>query len=144
MSKTFDIGDTIRIKWIEGIVEEINLNYTKMMSTEGKVVYVPNRTLNIEYLENITRRRFYLYTFKVPFKKAGNSPSYVEDTLMYIEGKLWEYDPIEITMDYEIPNAVDFVYVFSVKLPLENREFERDIRSFLIPYIFPVEEKKTS
>lgn len=136
LSKTFEIGDTIKIKGIEGIVEEINLNYTKVMSTEGKVVYIPNRTLNTENLENLTRRRFYLYIYKVPFKKNIGDPDKVHDMLMFIEWKIWEYSPIEIEIKSEIPNATDFVYIFEVKVPEENDDFDKEIREFLIPYIF--------
>lgn len=137
MSKTFEIGDTIRIKGVEGIVEEINLNYTKIMNTEGKVVYIPNRTLNTEQLENLTRRRFYLYSYKVPFKKTIGDPEKIRDMLMIIEWKIGEYAPISIEIKTEIPNANDFVYVFDVKVPEENDDFDREIREFLIPYIFP-------
>ena len=137
LSKTFEIGDTIRIKNIEWIVEEINLNYTKMMSTEGKVIYIPNRTLNTENLENLTRRRFYLYSYKVPIKKGIWDPEKVRDILMIIEWKISEYSPIDIEIKTEIPNANDFVYIFEVKVPEESDEFDRNIREFLIPYIFP-------
>lgn len=136
LSKTFEIGDTIKIKGIEGIVEEINLNYTKIMSIEWKVVYIPNRTLNTESLENLTRRRFYLYTYKIPFKKNIGDPDKVHDMLMLIEGKIGEYSPIEIQIHSEIPNATDFVYIFEVKVPEQNDDFDREIREFLIPYIF--------
>ncbi len=85
MSRTFEIGETIRVKNLEGIVEEINLNYTKIMSDEGKVVFMPNRVLNTEQIENLSRRRFYVYVFKVPFKKTCGDPSSVIDTLMLIE-----------------------------------------------------------
>lgn len=85
MSRTFEIGETIRVKNLEGIVEEINLNYTKIMSDEGKVVFMPNRVLNTEQIENLSRRRFYVYVFKIPFKKTCGDPSSVIDTLMLIE-----------------------------------------------------------
>lgn len=107
------------------------------MSTEWKVVYIPNRTLNTENLENLTRRRFYLYTYKVPFKKTIGNPDTIEDMLMMIEGKIGEYAPIDIEIKTEIPNANDFVYIFEVKVPEESSEFDREIRKFLIPYIFP-------
>ncbi len=139
MSKTFEIGETIRVKNLEGIVEEINLNYTKIMSTEGKVVFMPNRVLNTEQIENLSRRRFYLYTFKIPFKKSCWDPENVKDSLMIIEWKINEYDPISLIITTEIPNATDFVYILSVDMPEENSDFEREIREFLIPYIFPKE-----
>ena len=141
MSKTFEIGETIRVKWVEGIVEEINLNYTKIMSDEGKVIFMPNRVLNTEQIENLSRRRFYIHTFKVPFKKSGGDPDFIRDTLMLIEWKINEYAPMEIEIKSEIPNATDFVYIFNVTLPEENEEFETEIRNYLISYIFPRESK---
>lgn len=140
MSKTFEIGETIRVKNLEGIVEEINLNYTKIMSDEGKVVFMPNRVLNTEQIENLTRRRFYVYTFKVPFRKTIGDPDIIKYTLMLIEGKINEYSPISIDITTEIPNATDFVYCLKVDMPEKNEDFARDIRNFLIPYIFPKSE----
>ncbi len=136
MSRIFDIGETIRVKNTEGIVEEITLNYTKIMSESWQVVFIPNRILNVEQIENITRRRFIVYTYKIPFKKAGTNPAEIKDRLMIIEGKINEYAPISIEITTEIPNANDFVYCIDVKLPEENEEFDRSIRTFLIPYIF--------
>ncbi len=137
MSKTFEIGDTIRIKMLEWIVEEINMNYTKIMSSEGKVVYIPNRSLSTEQIENLTRRRFFVYTYRVPFKKTLGDPKEVKNILSIIEGKLSEYAPIDIKITTEIPNANDFVYVFTVKVPEEDDEYDREIREFLVPFIFP-------
>ena len=111
------------------------------MNTEGKVVYIPNKIISAESLENLTRRRFYLYTFKVPFKKSIGQPEVIKDMLMLIEGKISEYDPIDIAISTEIPNANDFVYVFEVEMPEENKDFEREIRDYLVPFIFPKESK---
>ncbi len=136
MSRIFDIGETIRVKNTEGIVEEITLNYTKIMSESGQVVFIPNRILNVEQIENITRRRFIVYKYKIPFKKSGTDPMEIRDRLMIIEGKINEYAPISTEITTEIPNANDFMYCIEVKLPEENEEFDREIRTFLIPYIF--------
>lgn len=141
LSKMFEIGDTIRIKWHEGVVEEITLSYTKIMNTEGKVVYIPNKIISAESLENLTRRRFYLYVFRVPFKKSIGHPELVKDMLMLIEWKISEYDPINISISSEIPNANDFVYVFEVQMPEENSDFEKEVRDYLVPFIFPKETK---
>lgn len=141
LSKMLEIGDTIRVKWHEWVVEEITMSYTKIMNIEGKVVYIPNKILSTESLENLTRRRFYLYIFRVPFKKTIWHPDTVKDMLMLIEGKIAEYDPIDISISNEIPNANDFVYVFEVQMPEENKDFEKEIREYLVPFIFPKENK---
>ena len=113
------------------------MNYTKIMSSEGRVVYIPNRSLSTEQIENLTRRRFFVYTYRVPFKKTLGDPKEVKNILSIIEGKLSEYAPIEIKITTEIPNANDFVYVFTVKVPEEDDEYDKEIREFLVPFIFP-------
>jgi small-conductance mechanosensitive channel len=137
MSKMFEIGDTIRIKSHEGVVEEISMSYTRMTNQEGKLVYIPNKILASESLENLSRRRFFLYTFRVPFKKSIGSPKKARDMLHLIEGKITEYDPLKIEIKTEIPNANDFVYIFEVRMPEEDTDFEREIREFLVEYVFP-------
>ena len=107
------------------------------MDINGKVVFIPNRTLNTENLENLTRRRFFVYTYKVPFKKGIGDADKIKDSIMFIEGKIGEYAPISITITTEIPNANDFVYVFEVKVPEADEEFDKEIQEFLIPFIFP-------
>jgi small-conductance mechanosensitive channel len=67
------------------VVEEITMSYTKIMNTEGKVVYIPNKIISVESLENLSRRRFFLYNFRVPFKKSIGQPDVVKDMLMMIE-----------------------------------------------------------
>jgi hypothetical protein len=61
--------------------------------------------------------------------------------LMMIEWKISEYDPIDISISTEIPNANDFVYLFEVQMPEENKDFEREVRDYLVPFIFPKEIK---
>ena len=107
------------------------------MSSEGKVVYIPNRSLSTEQIENLTRRRFFVYTYRVPFKKTLGDPKEVKNILSIIEGKLSEYDQIDTKIKTEIKNAKDFVYVFTVKVPEEDDEYDREIREFLVPFIFP-------
>lgn len=136
MSKKFDIGDTISVKGVQGIVEEVTLDHTKIMSMEGKVVYMPNKIIITEQVENLSRRRFFTYTYKVPLKKEGKSSAEVHDILMLIEGKIWEYFPITVTMEAENPNASDFVYIYTVSLPEENADFDRNMQRFLVDCIF--------
>jgi small-conductance mechanosensitive channel len=117
------------------------MNATKIMNEDGKVVYIPNKVIANESLENLSRRRYFVYNFRIPFKKAIGKPEIVRDRLELIEGKISEYDPIEIIIKTDIPNANDFVYIFEVKMPEYDKDFDREIRSFLIKYIFPEEEK---
>jgi small-conductance mechanosensitive channel len=141
LSKTFDIGDEIRLAGpkgtiYEGIVEEITLNHTRIQSSTGEVVYIPNRSVYTEVVENLTRRRFYTYTYLIPFKKWNDNTSDIVSQMRIIEGKISEYDPIEIEWKAENPNAWDYMYKITVSLPEKDRDIDREIREFLVTYIF--------
>jgi small-conductance mechanosensitive channel len=149
LSRTFDIGESIRIRmaWTkvyEWIVEEITLNYTKLTNISGEVIFIPNRLIYTEVVENLSRRRFFIYEYIVPFKKSGSNGHDVQEQLRIIEGKIDEYNPISIEWVTENPNAWDFLYRISVKLPDENDSFDRDIREFLTSYIFQSKETENS
>lgn len=138
-SRTFEIGDTIRIRTIrltiEWLVEEITLNHTKVTNSTGEVIYVPNNTIYTESVENLSRRRFYTYEYVVPFAKKTPKTE-VQTSLKIIEGKISRYHPISIDYTTENQNATDYTYRISVKLPEENPKFNAEIRNFLIEYIF--------
>ncbi|MDD2565801.1 MAG: mechanosensitive ion channel [Candidatus Gracilibacteria bacterium] len=54
-SKKFKPGDIIRIKGLEGTVEEITLTYTRLTDTKGVIVYVPNKNITTENIENLSQ-----------------------------------------------------------------------------------------
>ena len=146
LSRTFDIGEIIRVQLrsnvaYEWLVEEITLNYTKMTRLTGEVVFIPNRLIYTETLENISRRRFFDYTYRVPFKKQSNVAD-IKTRMRIIESKIASYDPIEVLYDSEIPNAVDLVYKITIMLPEENETFDSEMRHFLMEHIFiePIKE----
>lgn len=140
LSRTFEIWEIIRLQLksntaYEWLVEEITLNYTKMTRISGEVVFIPNRLIYTETLENISRRRFYEYIYRIPFKKQSNVTD-IKTRMRIIEGKIASYDPIEVTYDTEIPNAVDLVYKIQILLPEENEKFDSEMRHFLMEHIF--------
>lgn len=140
LSRTFEIGEIIRIQmrsWVmyEWLVEEITLNYTKMTRLTGEVVFIPNRLIYTETLENISRRRFFDYTYRIPFRKQSDMND-IKTRMRIIEWKIASYDPIEVTYDTEIPNAVDLVYKITILLPEENEVFDSEMRHFLMEHIF--------
>lgn len=148
LSRTFEIGEIIRVQLkssvaYEWLVEEITLNYTKMTRLTGEVVFIPNRLIYTETLENISRRRFFDYTYRIPFKKQSDV-SDIKTRMRIIEGKIASYDPIEVLYDTEIPNAVDLVYKITIMLPEENEKFDDEMRHFLMEHIFIEPTKSTT
>jgi small-conductance mechanosensitive channel len=140
LGRVFDIGETIRVRGskttYEGIVEEITLNYTKLTHLTGEVVYIPNRTIYTETIENLSRQRYETYTYLVPFAKGTSKGSDIRERMRIIEGKLSEYDPLSVEWEMENPNAWDYMYRIIVKFPEENDAIDRDIRMYLTEHIF--------
>lgn len=148
LSQTFEIGEIIRVQLksnlaYEWLIEEITLNYTKMTRLTGEVVFIPNRLIYTETVENLSRRRFFDYTYRIPFRKQSNTND-IKTRMRIIEGKIASYDPIEVLYDTEIPNAVDLVYKITVMLPEENEVFDSEMRHFLMEHIFIEPEKEVS
>ncbi len=140
LSRTFEIGEIIRVQLksntaYEWLVEEITLNYTKMTRITGEVVFIPNRLIYTETIENLSRRRFFDYTYRIPFRKQSDKED-IKTRMRIIEGKIASYNPIEVSYDTEIPNAVDLVYKVTILLPEENEAFDYEMRHFLMEHIF--------
>lgn len=53
-SKNFKIGDIIRVKGFEGTVEEISLSHTRLMDKKGTVIFMPNKLIISETVENLS------------------------------------------------------------------------------------------
>lgn len=54
--KPFQIGDTIKLEQIEGVVESIGLRSTRVRNPDGHLITVPNKTMGNATIINITRR----------------------------------------------------------------------------------------
>jgi MscS family membrane protein len=60
-NKNFKIWDKIRIimkKTYEWTVEEITLSYTKLKDSSGNIIYIPNKNLLLETIENLSQAKF--------------------------------------------------------------------------------------
>lgn len=112
-----------------------------MTRLTGEVVFIPNRLIYTETVENISRRRFFDYTYRIPFRKQSNMND-IKTRMRIIEGKIASYDPIEVLYETEIPNAVDLVYKITIMLPVENETFDDEMRHFLMEHIFVEAEKE--
>ncbi|HBB27487.1 TPA: hypothetical protein DCZ36_03260 [Candidatus Gracilibacteria bacterium] len=53
-SKNFKIGDTIKVKTFTGTVEEISLSYTRLVDRKGTVIFMPNKLVISETVENLS------------------------------------------------------------------------------------------
>lgn len=151
LSRNFEIGDTIRVRtvrvWVEWMVEEITLNHIKITNKTGEVIYVPNKIIYSEPVENLSRRRFFSYEIILPIAKTTPFAD-VQYILNAVEAKINSFFPVDVEYMQTSPNAWDFMYTITVKLPKENKFFETEMRDFMARYIFSrgvnfsLEEKK--
>jgi small-conductance mechanosensitive channel len=71
-AKPFRVGDYVRIGTVEGIVSEITINYTKILTISNNTVAVSNlqildRDITNYLYENIHHTELYCYTFEIAF-----------------------------------------------------------------------------
>ena len=125
------------------MVEEITLNHTKVTNNTGEVVYVPNKIIYSEPVENLSRRRFFNYEILLPIAKTTESEE-VANILDIIEWKINSFYPMEVLYSVSNPNATDLLYTINIKLPEENTFFETEMRKFLVTYVFSRGIKKAS
>ncbi len=57
-SKSFKIGDLIKVKGYEGTVEEVTLTLTRLIDKNGSVIFMPNKLIVSETIENLSEKRF--------------------------------------------------------------------------------------
>ena len=52
LTRPFILGDTIKIQGVIGIVEEVKLAYTQLVSEDGEIITIPNKLIVGEILHN--------------------------------------------------------------------------------------------
>ncbi len=65
ITRPFKIKDYVRIGDVEGIIEEMSINYTKILTADGSTVLMSNQTILDSTITNFSRGED-LYTYPVP------------------------------------------------------------------------------
>ncbi len=131
-SKVFAIWDSISVQWMEWVVEEVTLNYTKITSLNGKVVFIPNRTLLSEKIENLTRRKYTQYQWKIPFTRTSTS-TLIEKKLGIIRDELKKNEWIhDITTTVSDITMNDIIYTISGNIETDNQEYYEMFHNFIL------------
>ena len=82
-AKPFKVGDYVRLGTVEGIVSEITINYTKVLTISNNTVSVSNlqildRDITNYLYENNRHTNLYCYTFEVGFDHNVPSKKIIE------------------------------------------------------------------
>ena len=107
VSRPFKVMDYVTIGNIEGIVREITINYTRILTAGGQVVSISNQKILDQTVVNYSvesgRRKLYCYTFEVVFDhslSADELDGIFERVLKRYENKLpkkIEYQLVKLT-----------------------------------------------
>lgn len=133
-SKAFWIGDTIRVQWLEWIVDEVTLNYTKVIWMDGKLIFIPNRSLLSEKIENLTRRKFIRYEWKIPFTRVS-SALVIEKRLAIIREELEKSGYEDISLNITEITMNDIVYTIGGNTKEGSQEFFESFHRFIVKHI---------
>jgi len=106
-SDQFEIGDLIETNEIQGIVKEINLNYTKIQEFDGVEIIIPNSNVYGSTTVKFTHDKFKIYEplTREEFRKKRHYKEYIKliNKILSAKIKTTTYEPIfGIMPDYAI------------------------------------------
>ena len=117
VDKAFKIGDYVTIGGNSGTVQDIGLLTTKLITDDGKKVYIPNQVIFNSPFFNITAspQRRIIFDFEVPM---GEDISKAKDAILDEIRKLHHVDKAD-SADVIITNVKQGVFTLQVKFWLE-------------------------
>ncbi len=132
LENQYDVGDTVRIAGVKGVVESMSLRHTRLRDDDGTVHIVPNSSIQI--VSNLTRD---WSQFPLKITVAYSEPSDKIVKLLKEVGEELRHDPLyasDIVGEIRVP-GIDRVgngeaeYLMLVKtLPLKQYPVSRELR----------------
>ncbi|HSQ49483.1 MAG TPA: mechanosensitive ion channel domain-containing protein [Candidatus Deferrimicrobiaceae bacterium] len=117
-ARPFKVGNYVRIGTVEGIVSEITINYTKIITSANNIVSVSNlqildRDITNFLYESLQDKDLYCYTFEIGFDHAVPT-----DTIVKIFNEVFEkYSKDLPTMPgYTLTRSAAFERVYTIYL----------------------------
>ena len=108
LTRPFNVGDYIKAQGEEGVVEDILIYATKIVTLDNKVVYLPNANLSTGTIVNYSAKELRRVDFD--FSVAGNDPEKCRELLLGVCEKealvLKDPAPFARVSDYGAGNGV--------------------------------------
>ena len=108
ITRPFKVGDYISAQGYEGVVEDIRIVNTKIVTVDNKVVYLPNGALSSGSIQNFSEKE--LRRVDHVFSVGGNDPEKVKETVLKVcegcEKVLRDPAPFARVSDYGAGNGV--------------------------------------
>ena len=89
----FKINDRIKTNEFDGFVKEIGLRTTRILTTKGRIVIVPNEKITNQTIQNISLEEFRRFDFKIHISNT-NTPSKTSEAVDLIKEMLSKLDNI--------------------------------------------------
>lgn len=116
-SHNFKIHDSIRVKGYEGVVEEISLSYTKLIDKKGTVIFMPNKLIISETVENLSMSptKKAEFTLDLPTTDVKD----IRKTLESIEKEVRKIGGEEMKVSSSIDGLTEKGYAVTIKIETE-------------------------
>lgn len=121
-TRPFKVGDYVRLGAVEGIVQEMTTNYTKVLTMGNNVVSIINLQIlqrdMVNYLYEDEPRKLYCYTFEIGFDHSVSA----EKVEGIFEQVFKQYDKLPRKPNYMLLRSGAFDRVYMIYLYVENPE----------------------
>ncbi len=119
-TRPFKGGDYVRLGTLEGIVQEITINYTKILTIGNNIVSITNLQVLqrdiVNYLYEDDPKNLYCYTFEIGFDHSVSAEKVAEA----FEHVFKQYDKLPQKPSYMLLRSGAFDRVYMVYLYVEN------------------------
>ncbi len=137
-TRPFKVGDYVRIGTVEGVVAEITINYTKILTITNNVVSTTNinilqRDMTNFVVEDHTSRNLYCYTFEVGFDHSVSTTAIAQ-----IFAEVFERHRHTLPKDpgYAITRSDAFSRVYTIYLYVEHPQDVFSLRPQIYEEVF--------
>ncbi|MFB3890200.1 MAG: mechanosensitive ion channel family protein [Candidatus Bathyarchaeia archaeon] len=89
-ARPFKVGDYVRLGTVEGIVQEININYTKVLTIGKNTISVSNLQILDRDITNFCEDELHCYTFEIAFSHEVSTSKTAEIFIRVFEKHLSE------------------------------------------------------
>ena len=105
LMKPFKVGDYIIADGAEGTVESIDIFYTRVSTSDNKVVVIPNGTITSANITNTTNasKRMMIIDFRVPYDTDVDRLKEILLAMMEQEPLLLKEEPMSVVIDQLSP-----------------------------------------
>ena len=141
-TRPFKVGDYVRLGTVEGIVQEITINYTKVLTMGNNTVSIVNLQIlqreMVNFLYEDDQTNLYCYTFEIGLDHSVSA----EKMARVFEQVFKQYDKLPQKPSYVLLRSGAFDRVYMVYLYVSNPEEIFTLRPRITEGVFKLWDKQ--